>query len=913
MNIYDLKINNKKRPIGFNLDNLRLSWKVAAGSLEVIETTVVVAIDQKFEKVVYKESGNLNSHAHKINIELAAKTRYYVRVYTLLNDNQQLASGIEYFETGLPKDQWQAAWITTDIKHEFHPTFFTNFKTEQQIQSAKLYISGLGLYNVRINDQQITDEVLTPYYSNYNYEVQYQTFDVTSGLTTDNLIEVDLGNGWYKGNFGLQHKNENFGNQFKLIAQLEITTVDGNTTIIKTDESWQYKESKYDLTDIYDGEIIDFTKECTQLYGAELTTVSAPLVDRFSLPVKEMEELKVKEIITTKKGETVLDFGQNFSGYIKIRDKQPKGTKVTVDFGEILQEGNFYNDNYRSAKSQYIYTSNGSEQWVKPMFTFFGFRYARISGFKTKAEIDDFIGCALYSEMDVTGNITTGNENVNKLFSNTMWGQKSNSIDFPTDCPQRDERLGWTGDVMAFAGTATLNMDVMAFYDKFLTDLRTEQIELDGILPGVIPVFNKEQAVFSSVWGDIATFLPIKLYETYGDIAILEKYLPMMEDWVDKVTREDIKRGQQFLFNYNHQIGDWLAINGRTEQSNQGETDIHFIASCYYAESVKKLIAAYKYLGQDSKIEQYHSLHKNILKAIYQEYFTTSGRLAVDTQTAYYVCLSFGIYPNREKLEEGLKARLYNDCYKITGGFVGAPMMCKTLADNGFEEEALYVLLQEDYPGWMHCINLGATTIWERWNSVLDNGIMSGTMMNSLNHYAFGGVIEYVYTNLAGLKQLETGYRKCLIEPKITNALGFVDVEYDSISGMWKSATKINDDGSITISVTVPTGCSAELKLPYSDRESIELSSGEFTTTYIPDKDVLAKYTEKTLFNDLIKDPTVMQIIDEECPILGFFLNVVGDEYLYDNLATISNMSYMGIDPQQVKKAEKRILAIKGE
>ncbi len=911
MKIYDLKINNKKQPIGFDLSDLRISWKVDAGSDNTVNTRIIIATDSEFNDVVYDQNGEFDQLSTLIDLDLKTKTRYYVQIISTQQSGQIIESNIEFFETGI--DEWKASWITTCDEHLFHPRFSYKFKSINHAKSAKLYISGLGLYNALINDQPVSDEVLTPYYSNYNYEVQYQTFDVTNLISECNTIAVDLGNGWYKGNFGLQHKAENFGNKFKLIAQLEITYEDGSRQLICTNDEWQYTESQYEVTDIYDGETIDFTKQISDRYQAVLTDVKAPLIDRFSLPVKEMEVVAIKEIITTPKGETVIDFGQNFAGYVKIKDDQSFGTKVTLDFGEIMQDDNFYNDNYRSAKSKYTYISDGTSRIITPKFTFFGFRYVRVSGLQSEININNFIGCALYSEADQTGMIETDNKNVNKLFSNAMWGQKSNSIDFPTDCPQRDERLGWTGDVMAFAGTASYNMDVLAFYDKFLTDLRTEQIELDGIVPGVIPVFEKDKAIFSSVWGDIATFLPIHLYEVYGDITIVEKYFAMMKDWVDKITREDINRGQQYLFNFNHHIGDWLAVNGRTSQSNQGETDMHFIASCYYAESVNKLIQACELLGKDELILEYRKLHQNIVEVIKVEYFTSSGRLAIDTQTAYYVALKFNIYVDREQVIKGLRTRLYNDCYKITGGFVGAPMMCKTLADNGFEAEAMYVLLQEDYPGWMHCVNLGATTIWERWNSVLDNGVMSGTMMNSLNHYAFGGVVEYIYANIAGLTSMAPGFKSAKIQPTIDYKIGNLKASYNSASGLWTVKTKINDDHTVTIKVDVPTDTTAILVLPFSAQEEKHLTSGEHSFTYMPTINVRAKYTTKTLFKDMISDPAVKEIIGQECPILGFFLDVVGDEYLYDNLETISNMSYMGIDPTDVERASLKILKLEME
>lgn len=411
-------------------------------------------------------------------------------------------------------------------------------------------------------------------------------------------MEVSLGNGWYKGKFGLAGQKENFGSHFLLIAELHLTYTDGEEQVIVTDDTWNYTGSDIEDDSIYDGEIINHLlwdgKENAEKKAvlADEAIKIGKLIPRYSLPVKEMEDMSVKEIIHTPAGETVLDFGQNFAGYITFTNHQKKGTKLVFDFGEILQNGNFYNENYRSAKSQFAYISDGREEMVKPSFTYFGFRYVRVQGWEGELTKTDILGKAVYSEMDTTGKIETGHAGVNRLFLNAMWGQKSNSLDFPTDCPQRDERLGWCGDAQVFCRTAAYNMDTAAFYQKFIHDLRLAQNKAGGILPGVIPVFMPGTEIASSVWSDIATFLPEALYEYYGDKEALKENYPMMKEWVDWITKQDKARGQKYLYDFGNQLGDWLALDGRTEQSMEGGTDEYFIGSCYYSMLVKKVAKA---------------------------------------------------------------------------------------------------------------------------------------------------------------------------------------------------------------------------------------------------------------------------------------------------------------------------------
>ena len=444
-------------------------------------------------------------------------------------------------------------------------------------------------------------------------------------------------------------------------------------------------------------------------------------------------------------------------------------------------------------------------------------------------------------------------------------------------------------------------MDTSAFFGKFIHDLRTEQKKFDGILPGVIPVLNPSGPIYSSIWGDIATFLPNVLFEHFGDLSALREHYPMMKGWVDRITKDDKARGQKYLYDFGNQLGDWLALDGRTEQSMKGGTDDYYIGSCYYAMSAEKTADAAKALGLTKDEAYYRDLHAKISAAVIKEYFSEAGRLCIDTQTGYIVALYSGIYKEKEKVIEGLKSRLYKDCYKLKGGFVGAPIMCRVLAENGLEEEAFYFLLQDGYPGWMHCIDLGATTIWERWNSVLDDGMLSGVMMNSLNHYSFGSIVEYLYRDVAGLKAVEPGFKKALITPLLNQKLRFMKTSYESVYGTYRVEWEIKKDGNVHVLVEVPFGCSAVVGLPFYEGEVEEVLAGIYEYDYKPTTDLRLLYTRKTLFKDMIQNPKALEIIERISPLLQHFIESRDEEFLNESLATLEGMSFLGFSEEMVE------------
>lgn len=915
MRIRDVKINGITNPVGFKLDSVKLSWKVEdCISKHQSRARIEVSETEDFNELLYELEGNeLNAIGQKIALKAEPHVRYYCRVYVTGDAGEMAVSEVAYFERGKGAESFTASFIGTQEEDTFHPVFVREFETEQEVEKARLYVTGLGLYEAYLNDGKVGNDLLAPFCNDYNEHIQYQTYDITEQLKENNCIEICTGNGWYKGRLGYEGGKAIYGDRFAAAAEIHIWYKNGEKQVIVTDEQWKYKASDIISSDIYDGEVLDRCfwneKDNTLKKAVILPLETSKLVERYSLPVREKEEIKVKELIQTPAGELVLDMGQNFTGYAGFEANLPAGTKITLDYGEILQQGNFYHDNYRTAKAQFVYVSDGRKEFVRPHFTFYGFRYVRVTGWPTELDPTVFKGMAVYSDLETTSSFESSSSDLNRLAANCMWGQKSNFLDMPTDCPQRDERLGWTGDAQVFAPTACYNMDGRAFYRKFLYDLHLEQQKQNGAIPNFIPNLGGLPGG-SSVWGDAATFIPMVLYSHYGDKEELGHYYPMMKDWVDYIIRLDKENGNRNLWDFGFHFGDWLAQDGISPQSMKGGTDDYLIASVYYYASTQKTAEAAAVLGYDSDAAFYTKKAEAIKKAILADYFTPSGRLAITTQTAYMICLKYGIYHSKEKVIAELKERLRKDCYKIKGGFVGAPIMCQVLAENGMEDIASYILFQEGFPGWMHCVKLGATSIWERWNSVLDDGTISGTDMNSLNHYSYGSVMEYVYRFMAGISETAPGFTKARIEPQLNNKLTWMRYSYDSVSGTYTCNWTINQDGTVTVEFEIPFNCQATVKLPSCEDAEKELKAGKHVFTYKPLRDYRKKYTMDSRLEEMVNDEEAMKILQEKLPAAAQ-MALGGDvESLNTSLNELQNMFFFGFNPPMVQAAAQDLFTL---
>lgn len=838
MKIYDMKCNRIVNPIGYNLDRVFLSWITEGdGAIEQIACQVEVAKDEAFKSIIH-DSGkrtDIDSIGYSPQLDLNPCTRYYWRVQVWSECNYVI-SPIAWLETAKLKDPWIGRWITPDWEDKsIHPILRKEFKIRKEVTKARLYVCGLGLYEAEINGIRIGDEYLTPYCNSYNNWIQYQTFDIIDHLKVgENIIGAMLGNGWYKGRFGFLGKVDgNYGDSFAFLCELAICYSDGSFEIIGTDESWEATPSYIIESNIYDGEVQNANKQLgawsihtnTEYRWSKVRYIDLNyglLEPRRSIPVRIMEYIKPIKVINTPKGETVLDMGQNMVGWIRLKVNAPKDSNIRLQYGEELQEGCFYRENLRTAKAEFIYISNGKQAEVQPHFTFYGFRYVRIEGWPGEVDPEDFTGCVVYSDLQRIGTIETSNPMINRLFQNALWGQKGNFLDVPTDCPQRDERMGWTGDAQMFSGTACFNMDSAAFFHKYLYDLAMEQSRIGGLVPHTVPSFgmsNKDDNSFisagSSAWSEAATVIPWNLYLHYGDKVILERQLQSMMDYVNYIRRQD--NGSR-LWNTGFHFGDWLALDGQDAFQPFGGTPTDLIATAYYAYSAEIIAKAAHILGKREIAAEYQKLSKEVKDAFCEEFISPRGRLAADTQTAYILVLFMDLAPikYRKRMINTLKKMLEDNNYYLKTGFVGTPYLCRVLSENGLNEIAYRLLLNDEFPSWLYEVKLGATTIWERWNSLLPDGKFGELGMNSLNHYTYGSIVEWMYRHMCGINPMEEypGFRRFRLEPQPNERIQSVKASLHSAVGLIESSWSYEKDG-LHYSFTIPFHAQAELILHF--------------------------------------------------------------------------------------------------
>lgn len=672
---------------------------------------------------------------------------------------------------------WQAKWIKPrrDMG-DIVPVFAKEFKLHKELREAHLFMTAMGIYEAKINGHRVSQYVLAPGWTSYAHRLQYQEYDVTEMLQEDNQIKVFLGKGWYRGILSGDAQAVWRTKPAGLLVQLELTYTDGQKEIITTDESWRVSESEIRYSELYHGEIYDaryeplLDEEVEEFEGAE-----GELIPQEGEEIREKEILMPTQIITTPKGEVVVDFGQEVTGYVEISLEAKAGDRVRLSHSEMPdKDGNFYNANYRSAKADYIYICGDGKQSYHPRLTFYGFRYIRVDEFPggaSNAKLENFRAIVVYSDIKRTGHFSCSNPLLNQLFSNVIWGQKDNFLDIPMDCPQRDERLGWTGDAQMFARTAALNFDVEKFYAKWLSDMGVDQYE-NGLIPQVVPDI-KHDSLTSAAWGDAATICPWEIYMAYGNPEILEKQFQCMKKYVDYISSNT---AEENLWIGHWHYGDWLGLDAE-QGSYEGSSRKDLIASAYYAYSTSLLVKAGKVIGED--VSQYEALHHRIVKAFQEKYPTYT------TQTECAIAVHFRLAKDCQKTSDQL-AQLVKDCgMKLQTGFVGTPYILHALSDFGHKDVAYSLLLRTEYPSWLYPVTKGATTIWEHWDGIMENGDFWSDNMNSFNHYLYGAVIDWVYTVAAGIKQVEgyAGYQKVQIAPLPDERLDWLKVSLDTRSG----------------------------------------------------------------------------------------------------------------------------------
>ncbi len=839
MYISRLRVNHKKNPLGFNLAKIHLSWEVkdVCGKWAV-ETRIIVSESSNMEKLVYDSGVQENYHENQmlVSFDLKPRTRYYWQVEVKDDKGDCAKSNPAWFETGKLQEGWTAKWIGTEENEKRMPLLYKEFELKEKPESVRWHVCGLGLYEAYVNEKKAGREFLMPGYHCYDSFLEYQTLDVTELLSQGkNKIAVLLGEGWYKGRFGFDGDYRNlYGNQKKCIGELHIRYANGQEECIVTDSSWKAEESSICENGIYDGEHIDETLEHKMLSVEEIEE-TRPLVERFNPKIHKVEEFQPVSVKQEDEA-LLLDFGETVTGWVEITGAFETGQKVMMQYGEVLQKGRFYRDNLRTAKAEFTYVSKGKGENIRPHFTYYGFRYVKIKGLNPEKEYK-FTAYRIMSDIERTGWVATDHDKVNHLLENTLRSQKCNFLDIPTDCPQRDERMGWTGDAGIFASTACFHMDSGSFFHHYMKNMQAEQEKCNGAIPFFVPrpKVKKEEHTNpfyldsgAAVWGDAATLIPWKLYQFYGDKAMLEEQYPVMKAWVDYEYERTKENEIPYLWQNDRQLGDWLALDNGNINNPIGKTDSGFIASVYHYWSTKMVKEAAESLGlEESKV--YAEREKEIRNAILNYYFPDKKFCLEYTQTACALLLYLKLYPEGER--EVITAKLAELLKKNNGhlntGFVGTPILCMALSENGQNQLAYDLLLNEDYPGWLHEVNLGATTVWERWNSLEEDGSISGTGMNSLNHYAYGSIAEWIYRYMCGLNPSIGEAVKMTIYPMPDQRFKKAEGSWRSVFGKYVCAWNWKSEQEVVCNIEVPFNANARFILPDGTEEILDCGKYE--------------------------------------------------------------------------------------
>ncbi len=782
-------------------------------------------------------------------------------------------------ETGLlHPDDWTArfispAWDEDTSQDNPAPYLRCELDLHSGIKSARLYVTALGVYEAQINGQVVGDHVLAPGWTVYDNRLRYQTFDVTELLQPGrNAMGAIVADGWYRGRLGFGGGKRNiYGESLGLLAQLEVQYDDGSVERFVTDGNWRAATGPILASSIYDGETYDARLELTGWAEAgfdeigwtavhaldhDLAVLEAPL----GPPVRRIETLKPVSISESPSGKTLVDFGQNLVGRLSIRVHGAAGQTVTLRHAEVLEEGELGVRPLRAADATDRYTlrGDGIETW-EPRFTFHGFRYAEVTGWPGELKPDDINAIVLHSDMKRSGWFECSDPLLNRLHENVIWGMRGNFLDVPTDCPQRDERLGWTGDLQVFAPTASFLYDASGFLQSWLADLAAEQRKLDGAVPHVVPnILGRGGA---AAWGDAAVIVPWVLYQRFGDAGILADQFASMCAWVDYVAA---LAGDSFLWDKGFQFGDWLDPTAPPDKPWQARTDKAIVASAYFAYSASLVARTAAVLERPEEKAHYADLAAKAKAAFADEYVTPAGRMMCDAETAYAVALAFDLLPTDEQRQHAgdrLAALVRDSGYTIRTGFVGTPLICDALCSTGHHRAAYRLLTQQECPSWLYPVTMGATTIWERWDSMLPDGSINPGEMTSFNHYALGAVADWMQRTIGGLAPAEPGYRRLAISPRPSGGITHAKTGHVTPYGLAECAWRI-EDGSFKLDATIPPNTTALVVLPGSDEPPIEVGSGDWHWTgAYEDPYARGPYTVDDLVGDIMSEKTAREAV----------------------------------------------------
>jgi alpha-L-rhamnosidase len=850
-----LRCEYRVDPLGLDERAPRLSWALESEGRSRVQSAYRILAarsekDLESEANLLWDSGRVES-ARSVGVEyegeaLRSGSRCLWKV--LIWDgagNLSPYAGTAFFELGLlERYDWKGAWIYAggdpdedfdpptgeeydDLANGLSPSPFLRreFPLEGQVRRARLYATARGVYELHLNGKRVGNDVLAPGWTDYDRRIQYQTYDVTPLLTRGmNVLGAVLGDGWFAGFVGFdpKHRGALYGSRPQLLAQLDVEYEDGSRQSISTDDSWRCSEGPILFSDLLMGESYDARREMhgwaepgfddSGWYGAEVEELrDTDLVAQPDEGIRVTEELEAKSVTEVEDGRYIFDMGRNMVGWVRLKVEGEAGTGVTLRYGEVLNpDGTLYTTNLRSARATDHYVLGGDREEVyEPRFTFHGFRYVEVSGYPGEPRLEAVTGRVVRSATPVSGSFECSNQMVNELQENIVWGQRGNFLSVPTDCPQRDERLGWMGDAQVFVRTASFNMDVAAFFEKWMVDVEDAQSP-EGAFPDVAPLPGGSGLIDlrwgAPAWGDAGVIVPWTIYRAYDDTRIVERHYDAMTRWMEYLhgANPDLIRNNRMGNNY----GDWLSPKG-------DHTPKHLLATAYWAYDARLMAEMAGATNRNEDAKKYSELNEAIKRAFQEAYLYPDGRIEGDTQTCYLLALHMDLLPKelRSAAAGHLVKTIEREDWHLSTGFVGVGYLCPVLTEAGYTDVAYRLLLNETYPSWGYTLKNGGTTIWERWDGWTEEHGFQSPNMNSFNHYSLGSVGEWLYRSVAGIELGAPGYGQIVIRPRRGGGLTHAKAEYDSVRGRISSSWKIEDDRFV-LEVLIPPNTTATVHVP---------------------------------------------------------------------------------------------------
>jgi alpha-L-rhamnosidase len=859
--IHSLTFEHHRDSLGIGEATPRLSWKFKGDSKNWVQSSYHIEISSAALDASNPQTFHVDSCASVLvpwpTAPLRSRQRVTVRVRAHGSDGGESTSWSEpaTVEVGLlfSKD-WTAALVEAPrilaLNDSIRPSLFRKaFKIDKKVASARIYMTTHGIYEAHLNGTRIGDHVFAPGWTSYNHQLNYQTYDVTKLLREGvNVIVVEVGEGWFCTRLGFGGGQRNiYADQLALLFQLEVQLQDGKSISVNSDKTWRTGNGPILASEIYDGEIYDASlvenwhsttfNDRSWPLAKLLKFPTAQLLASKGPPVRRLETVKPQKIFKSPTGKTIVDFGQNLVGWAQVRVSGTKGDTIDLTHTEVLEDGECATRPLRDCKAKDTLILSGKcIQW-EPKFTFHGFRYAQVEGWPSgsrEPSFDDISAVVLHTDMERTGFFECSNSMINKLHENIRWGMRGNFLSIPTDCPQRDERLGWTGDIQIFSPTANFLYNTAGMLSGWLQDLAAEQLsDYNGVPPLVCPnvikdPFPKTQAA----WADVVVILPFDLYNAFGDRKILLDQYHSMKTWISKA----LPRGPNGLWDPNtHQLGDWLDPAAPPDEPGNGRTDPHLVANAYLIRITDIIAKVSKILDLHDDHTHYTTEAVKIRKAFQDEYITPAGRLAPDTMTSLSLALCYNLFrtPHEGTYAATRLAKLVrSSSFKIATGFVGTPLILPALTAAGYPQLAYRMLHETKCPSWLYPLTMGATTMWERWDSMLPDGRVNPGSMTSFNHYALGSVGAWLHGSVGGLQAGEAGWRRVVVRPvpggEVTWARCVFEGPYGRVRCEWKV-----QEGTFWASVEVPPNSTAEVLLPGKDGWVVGSGIHEFEMKYV--------------------------------------------------------------------------------